>query len=80
MGKLGILSKGNKFNFNISLDASESDDDEQDDCNEDEDFDALLISHQSSLTNNLRGLNALFQAHFRPNHYSIPDSPPPDFI
>lgn len=78
-GKMGLLSKAYKLIYNISIDDSETAELEQDDCNEDGDCDAIPISLNChcSLSSGPNRFNS--QEAFRSNHYSIPDSPPPDF-
>ncbi len=78
-GKMGLLNKAYKLIYNISLDASESDEVEQDDCYEDGDYDALPLSLNTNSKLTLGSIRFYSQQAFRSTHYSIPDSPPPDF-
>ena len=79
-GKMGLFNKAYKFLYNMSTDASESDEVEQDDCYEDSDYDALLLAFQGGSETSKKSIGINSNQAFIQNHYSVPDSPPPDFI
>ena len=64
----------------MSCVASESEKLEQEDASEDTDFDALPQFLSDKIK--LKSVSILLNLHqeFFSNHYSIPDSPPPDFF